>query len=175
MKDITNYLEQAQVDIISEYAATCNIRDYLIIQLLWRTGIRVDELLHIRPIDLEHHTSMVRIIKAKGGKQRRVPLSAETLVQLQAYIDTHKIANEDPIFPITQQWVRAIINKYGALIDRNLHPHTFRHSFAINSVRHGVDIRRLQQVLGHTNINTTAVYLKFNDQDLQDVYANVPF
>jgi site-specific recombinase XerD len=47
--------------------------------------------------------------------------------------------------------------------------------FAINSVRHVVDLRRLQQVLGHTNINRTAVYLQFNDQDLQDVYANVPF
>jgi integrase/recombinase XerD len=175
MKDITNYLEQAQVDIMSEYAATCNIRDYLIIQILWRTGIRVDELLHILPCDLEHHTSMVRIIKAKGNKQRRVPLAAKTLVQLQAYIDDNEIAAEAPIFPITQQWVRAIINKYGALIDRNIHPHTFRHSFAINSVRHGVDIRRLQQVLGHSNINTTAVYLQFNDQDLQDVYANVPF
>jgi integrase/recombinase XerD len=70
---------------------------------------------------------------------------------------------------------QGFINKYWALIDRNIHPHAFRHSFAINSVRHGVDIRRLQQVLGHTNINTTAVYLKFNDQDLQDVYANVPF
>jgi site-specific recombinase XerD len=102
-------------------------------------------------------------------------LAAKTLVQLQAYIDANKIENEAPIFPITQQWVRAIINKYGALLDRNIHPHTFRQSFAINSVRHGVDIRRLQQVLDHSNINTTAVYLKFNDQDLQDVYASVPF
>lgn len=63
----------------------------------------------------------------------------------------------------------------GALIDKSIHQHTFRHSFAINSVQHGVDIRHLQQVLRHSNINTTAVYLKFNDQDLQDVYANVPF
>jgi|NGEPerStandDraft_9_1074522.scaffolds.fasta_scaffold25602_1 site-specific recombinase XerD len=62
------------------------------------------------------------------------------------------IENEAPTFPITQQWGRAIISKYGALIDRDIHPHTFRHPFAINSVRHGVDIRRLQQVLGHSNI-----------------------
>jgi site-specific recombinase XerD len=175
MKDITNYLEQAQVDLISEYAAAANTRDYLIIQLLWRTGIRVDELLHIRPADLEHHTNMVRIVKAKGNKQRRVPLAASTLAQLQAYIEANNIAEEEPLFPITQQWVRAILNKYGALIGRNIHPHTFRHSFAINSVRHGVDIRRLQQVLGHSNINATAVYLRFNAQDLQDVYASVPF
>ena len=104
-----------------------------------RTDIRVNELLHIRPCDLEYHTNRVRILKAKGDKQRRVPLKAGPLAELQAYIKANNIGEEAPIFPITQQWVRAIINKYGALIDRNIHPHTFRHSFAINSVRHGVD------------------------------------
>lgn len=175
MKDITNYLEKPQVDIMLEAAATCSTRDYLIIRTLWRTGMRVNELLHIRPMDLEHHTNMVRIVKAKGSKQRRVPLDALTLAQLQAYIDANAIPPEASIFPITQQWVRKLINRYAGIIEKNIHPHTFRHSFAINSVRHGVDIRRLQQVLGHTNINTTAVYLQFNDQNLQDVYANVPF
>jgi integrase/recombinase XerD len=84
------------------------------------------------------------------------------------------MAEEEPIFPITQQWARVILNKHAKLIGKDIHPHTFRCSFAINSVRYGVDIRRLQQVLGHSNINTTAVYLRFNDQDLQDVCANVP-
>ncbi len=51
----------------------------------------------------------------------------------------------------------------------------FRHSYAINMVRHGVDIQRVQQALGHSSMGTTAVYLKFNDKDLQDVYASVPF
>ena len=161
--------------IVADAAATCNLREYLIIQLLRRTGIRVNELLHIRPGDLEYHTNRVRILKANGDKQRRVPLEAEPLAELQAYIEANNIGEEAPIFLITQQWVRAIINKYGALIDRNIHPHTYRHSFAINTVRHGVDIRRLQQVLGHSNINITAVYLQFNDKDLQDVYAKVPF
>ena len=47
-----------------------------------RTGMRVNEPLHIRPVDLEHHTNVVRIVKAKGGKQRRVPLDLGTLAQL---------------------------------------------------------------------------------------------
>jgi site-specific recombinase XerD len=142
-----------------EAAAARSTRDYLIIRLLWRTGIRVNELLNIRPRDLEHHTNTIRILKAKGNKQRRVPLDSETLAQLRAYIEANATAEEDPIFPITQQWARVILNKYAKLIGKSIHPHTFRHSFAINSVRHGVDIRRLQQVLGHSNINTTAVYL----------------
>ncbi len=81
-----------------------------------------------------------------------------------------------PIFPYARQWIHKIVRRYGAVIDRtNLHPHTLRHSFAINSVKNGVDIRRLQQVLGHASIQTTAIYLNFNDRDIQDAYADVPF
>jgi hypothetical protein len=61
------------------------------------------------------------------------------------------------------------------LIGKKIRPHTFRHSFAINIVRHGIDIRRLRQVLGHSNIHTTAIYLQFQDKDRQEVYANVQF
>jgi site-specific recombinase XerD len=62
--------------------------------------------------------------------------------------EDHNIGEEEPLFPITQQWVRAIINRYGAVIGKNIHPYTFRHSFAINSVRHGVDIRRYSRCWG---------------------------
>ena len=62
--------------------------------------------------------------------------------------------------------MRNIVKRYGSIIGKDVHPHTFRH---------GVDLRRLQQVLGHSNINTTAIYLQFNDQDLQEAYVNVPF
>src|SRR5208337_1905669 len=95
-------------------AAACSTRDYLIIRMLWRTGMRVNELLHIRPVDLEHHTNMDRIVKAKGSKQRRVPLDALTLAQLQAYIDANAIPLEVSIFPITQQWVRMLAAKYAS-------------------------------------------------------------
>jgi integrase len=77
-------------------AAARSTRDYLVIRILWRTGIRVDELLHIRPVDLEHHTNIVRIVRAKGSKQRRVPLDSRTLAQLQAYIDANATPPASP-------------------------------------------------------------------------------
>ncbi|MGA7076620.1 MAG: site-specific integrase [Halobacteriota archaeon] len=166
---------------VVEAAYTRSMRDYLLMKVLWQTGIRVDELLQIRPRDLEYHNERINIFKAKGNKQRRVPVKRETLEQLQAYIKDKGIAADSPLFQnrhgkaYTQQWVRKIVRRYGSLISRDVHPHTFRHSFAINSVRQGVDIRRLQQVLGYSNINITAVYLQFNDKDVQEAYANVQF
>jgi site-specific recombinase XerC len=56
----------------------------------------------------------VRILKAKGNKQRRVPLDHETLAQLQSYVEANEIAEEDPVFPITEQWARVMQNKYAA-------------------------------------------------------------
>jgi site-specific recombinase XerD len=175
MKDIENYLEKPQIDAMLEAALACNIRDYLLIILLWRTGIRVDELLHIRPRDLEYHTNMVRIVKAKRNKQRRVPLDPQTLAQLREYINENAIDALSPIFPVTRQWARAIVKRYGRLIERDVHPHTFRHSFAINCVRQNWDIRRLQQVLGHSSMATTAIYLRFNDADIQEIYDRTRF
>jgi site-specific recombinase XerD len=181
LKDITNYLEQSDIDAMLEVAHIRRDRDYLLMKLLWQTGVRVDELLHIRPRDIEHHNERINIVNAKGNKQRRVPVKPETLKELELYIAAENIEADSPIFKnkkgdaYTQQHVRRIIKPYGSLINKNVHPHTFRHSFAINMIRHGCDLRRLQQVLGHSSLNVTAVYLQFNDRDLQDVYEGVPF
>jgi hypothetical protein len=79
-------------------------------------------------VDLEYHTGMVRNLKAKGNKQRRLPLDdPETLARLQAYIEANAIPAEGTLFPITQQWVLRLLNKYSRLIGKNIHPLTFRH------------------------------------------------
>jgi len=88
-----------------------------------------------------------------------LPLDPTTLTQLHAYIQANNIPGEALVFPITQQWARAIINKYAKHTGKKIYPHMFRHGFAINSVRQGVDLKRLQQVLGHSSINMTAIYL----------------
>ncbi len=71
MKDITNYVDVEQAHAIMDAAAACSAR-LLTLKILWITGVRVDELRHIRPCDLEYATNMIHIVKAKGGKQRRV-------------------------------------------------------------------------------------------------------
>jgi integrase/recombinase XerD len=175
MKNITDYLEKEQVDLVLEAAHQCSQRDYLMLRVLWRTGVRVNELLNIRPSDIEAHNSVVNITKAKGGKQRRVHLDAETIKMLSEYIWTQKLPADRPIFALKQRQVRNIVKRYGSMIGKDVHPHTFRHSYAIHCVRNGWDIRRLQQVLGHSSLNVTAIYLQFNDQDIKELYDRTPF
>jgi site-specific recombinase XerD len=82
MKNITDWLEPEQVQAVLDYAQVCSSRDYLTPRILWRTGIRVRELLSIRQQDMEAHNQVINIIKAKGNKQRQVMLDLETLERL---------------------------------------------------------------------------------------------
>lgn len=175
MKNIIDYLEKDRVDLLLESARLSNFRDYLIIRALWRTGIRVSELLNIRPIDIEHKNKVINIVKAKGGKQRRVPLDRDTLKMLCEYIFTQQLQDYQPIFGITRRHVGRLLKRYGYSIGADIHPHTLRHSYAIHLVRSGMDLRRVQLLLGHSNLNTTQVYLQFKDEDLREVYDKIEF
>jgi len=86
MKNITDYLEKEQVDQVLAAAHLCSMRDYLMLRVLWRTGVRVNELLTITPRDIEPNNNVINVTKAKGGKQRRVHLDAETIKMLSEYV-----------------------------------------------------------------------------------------
>ncbi|MGA7076557.1 MAG: tyrosine-type recombinase/integrase, partial [Halobacteriota archaeon] len=98
MKNITDYLEKEQVDQVLTAAHQCSTRDYLILRVLWRTGVRVNELLTITPRDVEPNNSIINVTKAKGGKQRRVHLDAETIKMLAEYVSAQQLSDDRPIF-----------------------------------------------------------------------------
>ncbi len=177
MKNIENYLEKEKVDILLATAKACNFRDYLMFRILWRTGLRVSELLSIRPQDLEAHNQVINITKAKGNKQRRVMLDTETFALLLDYISTNNIPMSRPIFTFSSVWAWKLFKKYARIsgLPDTTHPHTLRHSYAIYLVRSGLDLRRVQQLLGHSNLNTTQVYLQFKDENLREGYNKIAF
>jgi integrase/recombinase XerD len=175
VKNITDYLEREQVDSILDAAKITNVRDYLLLRVLWRTGVRVNELVNIKPQDVEWNNQVINIIKAKRGKQRRVLLDEDTLKMLSDYVLAQKIQEDQPIFGLTSRQIRYIVKKYGNVIGVDIHPHTLRHSFAIHLVRSGMDLRRLQLLLGHSSLNMTQIYLQFKDDDIREVYQKISF
>jgi integrase len=135
VKNITDYLEKEQVDTVLEAAHQCSARDYLMLRVLWRTGVRVNELLTITPRDIEPNNNVINVTKAKGGKQRRVHLDAETVKMLSEYVSAQQLPDDRPIFALKQRQVRNIVKRYGSVIGKDVHPHTFRHSYAIHCGR----------------------------------------
>src|ERR1019366_10823438 len=89
--------------------------------------------------------------------QRRSKCSSE-------YVSAPQLPDDRPIFAPKQRRVRNLIKRYGTTVGKDVHPHAFR--LAIHGARNGWDARRLQQVLGHSSLNVTAVYLQFNDAAL---------
>jgi len=81
--------------------------------------------------------------------------------------------DENCLFPLTTRHVWHLVKKYGRMVGIDAHPHSLRQSYAINMIRNGVDIRRVQLLLGHADIQTTTIYPQFKDRDLRDVYNKV--
>ena len=102
VKNITDYLEKEQVDQVLGAAHKCSQRDYLMLRVLWRTGVRLNELLTITPRDIEPQNSVVNVTKAKGGKQRRVHLDAETIKMLSEYVPAQELHDDRPVSRSTQ-------------------------------------------------------------------------
>jgi integrase len=99
MKNITDYLEKDQVDQVLAAVHQCSQRDYLMLRVLWRTGVRVNELLTITPRDIEPRNNVINVTKAKGGKQRRVHLDVETIKMLSEYVSAQQLPDDAPILP----------------------------------------------------------------------------
>ena len=170
MTKIPDYLEKEQVDELLNAAKTCNQRDYLLLRFMWRTGVRVSEVINVTTNDIEFKNGVVNIRKAKGGRQRRAPIDDETLKMLSDYVLALNTPEDQPIFGLTNRQIENIVEKYGNTIGVNVHPHMLRHSFAIHLVRSGMDLRRLQLLLGHSSLNMTQIYLQFKDDDIREVY-----
>jgi integrase len=144
-------------------------RDHLIINMLWQTGARISELLQIRPRDIDSYAKGIKIItlkqKAKGPKfyERLIPVEQLLLEEFEEYLRINNLVSTDSdiLFRLSRQRVSDMIIRTcrRAGIDRQrAHPHTFRHSFAINLVRNRVPAYTIQQLMGHADPASTYVY-----------------
>ncbi len=174
MDNLDNYLEPEQVNKI--LASIEDQKHYLMITLLWKTGMRISDLITLQYESIDFHNMAINIKYGKGGKSRRVPIDRDSLSLLRSYCSLNNIVYADKLFKMTRQNAFLFIKKYADLVGiNNVHPHTFRHSFAVNCIRQGVDVRSLQLWMGHANINTTTVYLQFKDTHMKEMYDKVKF
>jgi len=146
-----------------------NRRNYLIILLMWRTGMRNSEVVKLKKQDINFEEERIMIHQGKGRKDRWIPLDT-VLGDLLAYHMGNMVL-EERLFPITTAQVRNIVHKYQDC--EYIKPHTFRHSFAVHCLKNGMNIRILQKVLGHSNLDTTAVYLDLIGEDIMDDFRKV--
>ncbi|MBR0472863.1 MAG: tyrosine-type recombinase/integrase [Methanosphaera sp.] len=154
------------------------LRNKLILTLLYSTGLRVSELikLKINTIDPEERTIRVR---GKGEKDRIVIFDDTTLELIKEYLIKRGVENEylfvnQKNHTLTPRYIQYMIKEYAqaAGIERKVTPHVLRHSFATHLLKNGVDIRAIQQLLGHSNLSTTQIYTSVDMHTLKGAYDN---
>ncbi|MCI1219213.1 MAG: site-specific tyrosine recombinase XerD [Bifidobacterium sp.] len=162
------------------------LRDHALLEFMYATGSRVSEAVgaDLSDIDVDEH--VVRLT-GKGSKQRLVPVGRYAQEALAAYLDAgrpllerkaKKTAERRAIFlnkqgrRLSRQSVWEIIRLVGnrAHIDRPLHPHILRHSFATHLIQGGADVRTVQELLGHASVTTTQIYTHVSPENLIETY-----
>ncbi|MDD3802797.1 MAG: tyrosine recombinase XerC [bacterium] len=153
------------------------MRDRLIFEMLYATGMRSNELVSLDVDDVLKKEMTVKIKHAKGGKERHVPFNEPTKEILESYLSLRNSTDKALIVSLRghrldNRAVRRIIKK--RIIDfaeiSNISPHTLRHTFATHMLNNGADIRVVQELLGHSSIGTTQIYTHTSVERLIDVY-----
>lgn len=183
-KELPNVLVKDDIKKIREVIDTkkiTGVRDRLIIELLYSSGIRAGELIELSEYMINVDEREIRVI-GKGNKERITFFSENTKKWLKKYIEMKKNKymnySKEILFvnsrgeKLTDRSLRRLISNYAkdAGIQREVTPHVFRHTFATELLNNGVDIRYLQELLGHSSISTTQVYTHVSKTLLKDVY-----
>ncbi|WP_422107536.1 tyrosine-type recombinase/integrase [Winogradskyella sp.] len=178
VKEITRILQilyesKRSITNKSSYAYKEIIRNIAVIELLFASGIRVSELCALKTSDVTHGFSLIKI-QGKGNKERTIPITnLATKNALKANLNMFKTSDTSPYLfinrlgnPLSEQSVRLLVKRLAkdAKIQRNITPHTFRHSFATLLLEEDADIRYIQHLLGHSSIMVTQIYTHVNER-----------
>lgn len=158
------------------------IRDKAMLEMLYATGIRVSELIHLEITDVNMQMGYINCRDAE--KERIIPFGNAAKRALQAYLngirDSFLRDEHSKILftncsgkPMSRQGFWKVLKAYAreAGIEKDITPHTLRHSFAAHLVQNGADLKSVQEMMGHSDISTTQMYLNMNVHKIRDVYA----
>lgn len=180
-KDIPTVEEIDKLLRVVESSGPGRYKDYSMIELMYSTGIRVAEIVKLKPRDVNYDRKLITIREGKGGKDRTVPVSDSALDALREYLEKerpgieNKEGEEKPVFigkqgeALETRYIRLKIQDYGrkAKLTKHLVPHSFRYACATHMLSNGADIRYIQEMLGHERLSTTQLYTKVVRGDLK--------
>jgi integrase/recombinase XerD len=186
-RNLPKVLSLQEVEILLESPKLIDhygYRDKAMLELLYATGIRVSELIGLNMDDIHLTMGFIRCI-GKGNKERIIPLGRTASTALEQYLAKGRPkfvskGHKDEAFflnhhgkRLTRQGFWKILKRLAkeANIEKELTPHTLRHSFATHLLENGADLRAVQEMLGHADISTTQIYTHVTKTRLKDVYS----
>jgi integrase/recombinase XerD len=176
-KDDTKVTFLQQEDIQALIDSTSNLRDKCILEFMYFAGLRVSEVVKMKKDQINLTTKYGMVRGGKGGKDRKIKILSDTCIQdLKSYLDSRK-DNSDYLFvkkngtPLTTAAIQKLVRtcKQKAGINKRVTPHVFRHSFATHLLDQGEDIRVIQELLGHSSLDTTKQYAEVSQKRLDMV------
>ncbi|HZY10089.1 MAG TPA: site-specific tyrosine recombinase XerD [Bacteroidota bacterium] len=185
-RTLPDVLSQNEIDTIlhqPNVSEPLGIRDRTILETLYATGMRVSELIQLKQSHIYPSDGFVRVF-GKGSKERLIPIGRSALEWINRYLKEVRVElakhgrGQDILFlnargrPITRMAIWNIVKTYTLKsgIQKAVHPHTFRHSFATHLLEGGADLRSVQEMLGHSDINTTQIYTHIDREYLKEVH-----
>ena len=160
-------------------------RYFLLVEFLYRTGGRIDEVLLIRPSDINLATNSVRMKTLKQGKDRKTGMQKEKYriiplhpalrdIYMQYLIEMNlNQKSEDLLFPMKRQVIDLYFKKLQDKLGIKIHAHKFRHTFAVKAIMDQVPLNVLQQWLGHSSVFTTSIYTQITGMDTSEFMGRV--
>jgi integrase len=165
--------------ILSEDLKENHYNQYFLCLFLWNTGVRVSEALSIRRDDIDLRGKVLRVQTLKRSNHIRVvPLQDQFIGEIGIWISERGMKREDRFFPFERKTAYNHVReacRLAGIDDERCHPHTFRHSFAVNCILHGVPVTVLREWLGHRDITKTLIYTQILAHDSRVFMEQVQF
>lgn len=185
LPSVLSFIEVEKILDQPKIKSKLGLRDKAILELLYSSGLRVSELINLKVSDLFFEDEVIRVL-GKGSKQRIVPVGSSAIKWVTEYLQKlrpllqKRMKSENVIFlnsrgsKLSRMGIWKLVKKYcdSAEIEKDVHPHTFRHSFATHLLEGGADLRAVQEMLGHSDISTTQIYTHIDREYVKQIHKD---